>query len=111
VSTASASGTTRTEFRKRKCARSGRRSRTLNVVDDFTRECLAIQVDTSLGAARVVRVLDRLLAHRGRPELIVCDKGPEFAGRTLDAWEYGAGVKIHLCRAPVDARMNAVEIS
>ena len=77
---------------------SGRRFRTLNIVDDFTRECLAIEVDTSLGGSRVVRVLDRLLAHRGRPTVIVCDNGPEFAGRTLDAWAYGAGVKIHFIR-------------
>jgi putative transposase len=77
---------------------SGRRFRTLNIVDDFTRECLAIEVDTSLGGARVVRVLDRLLAGRGRPEVIVCDNGPEFAGRTLDAWAYSAGVKVHFIR-------------
>jgi len=77
---------------------SGRRFRTLNVVDDFTRECLAIEVDTSLGGARVVRVLDRLLATRGRPTVIVCDNGPEFAGKTLDAWAYLAGVKIHFIR-------------
>jgi len=77
---------------------SGRRFRTLNVVDDFTRECLAIEVDTSLGGARVVRVLDRLIAARGRPDVIVCDNGPEFAGRTVDTWAYGAGVKIHFIR-------------
>jgi putative transposase len=77
---------------------SGRRFRTLNVVDDFTRECLAIEVDTSLGGARVVRVLERLLADRGRPDVIVCDNGPEFAGRSLDTWAYGAGVKIHFIR-------------
>jgi transposase InsO family protein len=46
---------------------SGRRFRTSNLVDDFTRECLTIEVDTSLGGARVVRVLERLLlAHAGR---------------------------------------------
>lgn len=77
---------------------SGRRFRTLNVVDDFTRECLAIEVDTSLGGARVVRVLERLLAVRSRPSVIVCDNGPEFAGKTLDAWAYAAGVKIHFIR-------------
>jgi putative transposase len=77
---------------------SGRRFRTLNVVDDFTRECLAIEVDTSLGGARVVRVLERLLAGRGRPLVIVCDNGPEFAGKTLDTWAYAAGVKIHFIR-------------
>jgi putative transposase len=52
---------------------SGRAFRTFNVVDDATRECLAIEVDRSLPGARVVRVLDRLLATRGRPQVIVCD--------------------------------------
>jgi putative transposase len=52
---------------------SGRTFRTLNVVDDFTRECLAIEVDTSLGGHRVTRVLERLIQRRGRPGLIVTD--------------------------------------
>jgi putative transposase len=77
---------------------SGRRFRTFNVVDDFTRESLAIEVDTSIGGARVVRVLERLLAGRARPNVIVCDNGPEFAGRAVDTWSYAAGVKIHLIR-------------
>jgi putative transposase len=77
---------------------SGRRFRTFNVVDDFTRECLAIEVDTSLGGVRVVRVLERLLATRGRPDVIVCDNGPELAGRALDTWAYAAAVKIHFIR-------------
>jgi putative transposase len=77
---------------------SGRRFRTLNIVDDLTRECLAIEVDTSLGGQRVVRVLDRLAATRGLPQVIVSDNGPEFAGRVLDAWAYGTGVKLHFIR-------------
>jgi putative transposase len=77
---------------------SGRRFRTLNIVDDLTRECLAIEVDTSLGGQRVVRVLDRLAATRGLPQVIVSDNGPEFAGRALDTWAYAAGVKIHFIR-------------
>jgi putative transposase len=76
----------------------GRRFRTLNIVDEFTRECLAIEVDTSIGGSRVARVLAHLLETRGRPELVVCDNGPEFAGKTLDAWAYQAGVKIHFIR-------------
>ena len=74
---------------------SGRTFRTLNVVDDFTRECLAIEVDTSLSGCRVTRVLERLLRRRGRPELIVTDNGPEFAGRAVDQWAYGRGVPLH----------------
>lgn len=68
---------------------SGRRFRTLNVVDDFTRECLAIEVDHSLPALRVVRVLEQLQATRGLPRSIVMDNGPEFAGSALDAWAHG----------------------
>jgi putative transposase len=63
----------------------GRAFRTLNIVDDFTRECVAIEVDRSLPGLRVTRVLDRLAAMVGLPQTIVVDNGPEFAGRTLDA--------------------------
>lgn len=75
-----------------------RKFRTLNIVDDFTRECLAIEVDTSIGGQRVTRVLDRLTAMRGRPKTIVCDNGPEFAGRALDAWAHRVGISIHFIR-------------
>lgn len=51
----------------------GRQFRTLNVVDDYTRECLAIEVDMSLPGARVVRVLERVVAERGAPNSIVVD--------------------------------------
>lgn len=64
----------------------GRRVRCLTIVDDFTRECPAIEVDTSLPGVRVIRVLERLAAERGGlPEAIVVDNGPEFAGGALDA--------------------------
>jgi putative transposase len=62
----------------------GRSFRTLNIVDDYTRECLAIEVDTSLPGERVARVLDRLIKSGRKPEVIVLDKGPEFAGKVLD---------------------------
>jgi putative transposase len=76
----------------------GRTFRVLNVVDDFTRECLAIEVDRSLPGARVVRVLERLHAAYGLPQRIVLDNGPEFAGRTLDAWAYARGVALCFIR-------------
>ena len=69
----------------------GRKIRTLNVVDDFSRECLAIEVDTSLCGARVARVLNRAVAERGRPARIVLDNGPEFTGQHLDRWAYEHG--------------------
>src|SRR5882724_2204788 len=76
----------------------GRVFRTLNIIDDYSRECVAIEVDTSLGGARVVRVLERLAAQRGLPERIVMDNGPEFTSKALDAWAHAAGVKLHFIR-------------
>lgn len=76
----------------------GTRFRTLNIVDDYTRESLAIEVDTSLPGMRVARVLDRLAETRGLPKVIVVDNGPEFAGRVLDAWADKVGVKLHFIR-------------
>ena len=76
----------------------GRGFRTLNIVDDFTRECMAIEVDRSLPGLRVARVLDRLHATTGLPQAIVVDNGPEFAGRTLDAWAYAHGVTLRFIR-------------
>ncbi|NYH97476.1 transposase InsO family protein [Cupriavidus plantarum] len=66
----------------------GRRFRRLNVVDDYTRECLAIEVDTSLPGMRVMQVVERLTEARGLPASITVDNGPEFAGTLLDAWAY-----------------------
>lgn len=66
----------------------GRKIRTLNIVDDHTRECLAIEVDTSLSGFRVCRVLDRLVADRGHPARIITDNGPEFTSKVLDRWAY-----------------------
>lgn len=72
----------------------GRTFRTFNVVDAFTRECHAIEVDTSLPAARVVRVLDKLVWLYGLPESLRVDNGPEFVSTTLDAWASTHGVKL-----------------
>jgi putative transposase len=76
----------------------GRRFRVLTVVDDCTRECPAMEVDSSLGGARIVQVLDRLEAERGLPEVIRTDNGPEFAGRAMDEWAYRKGVKLDFIR-------------
>ena len=64
----------------------GKRFRTLNVVDEGTRECLAIEVDTSLPASRVVRVLEQLKAERGLPNQLRVDNGPELISATLTDW-------------------------
>jgi putative transposase len=65
---------------------SGRQFRTLNLIDRFTRECLAIEVDTSLPAARVRRVLDRVIEVAGKPQSIRVDNGPEFVSAVLKSW-------------------------
>jgi putative transposase len=76
------------------CVSTGRVIRMLTVVDDCTRECPAIEVDTSLGGLRVRRVLDRIASERGLPEAIVLDNGPEFRGRALAAWSEERGVRL-----------------
>lgn len=76
----------------------GRTFRTLNIVDDCSRESPAIVVDQSISGERVVRELDQLAEIRGLPEMIVMDNGPEFTGKALDAWAYRRGVKLHFIR-------------
>ena len=76
------------------CVSTGRVIRMLTVVDDCTRECPAIEVDTSLGGMRVRRVLDRIVSERGLPKAIVLDNGPEFRGRVLAAWSEERGVRL-----------------
>jgi putative transposase len=64
----------------------GRAFRTLNVIDDYNREALWIEVDTSLPAERVVRVLEQLLSWRGKPTHIRMDNGPELISQRLEGW-------------------------
>ena len=76
----------------------GRRFRALAIVDEYSRECPVIEVDTSLGGVRVVSVLERLAETRGLPNVITTDNGPEFTGRALDEWAYRKGVKLNFIR-------------
>lgn len=64
----------------------GRRFRILTVVDDCTRECLALVVDTSLSGARVARELDRLVAESGKPKMVVSDNGSDFTSNAILTW-------------------------
>jgi transposase InsO family protein len=61
----------------------GRKFRTFTLVDDCTRECMAIEVDTGLSGARVVRVLERLAQTRGMPKQLVMDNGPQFTSKAI----------------------------
>jgi len=72
----------------------GRRFRVFTIVDDFSRECPALEVDHSLPGQRVTRVLDRIAMTRGLPEVITLDNGPEFISKALDLWAYENSVKL-----------------
>ena len=74
---------------------SGRRFRCLTIVDDFTRQCLAIHVDTSIGGATVVNVLQELALTRSLPKIITVDNGPELTGKALHLWAQSTGVTLH----------------
>jgi len=73
----------------------GRALRVLNIVDDCTRICVALEPDISIGGERVGRVLDRAAARHGWPEIIVTDNGPEFTSKALDQWAWERGIRIH----------------
>ena len=77
---------------------SGRSFKCLNVVDEFTRECLAIEVDFGLPGERVKQVLERIVEERGKPGGIKSDNGPEFTGDALDAWAYARGISLDFIR-------------
>ena len=64
----------------------GRTIRVLSAVDAYTRECLALEVDTSFASRRVTRVLEAIIAERGVPQAIRCDNGPELTSRHFLAW-------------------------
>jgi putative transposase len=88
----------------------GRRFRTLNIVDDKSRECLSIEVGTSLTGTQVVRVLDRLVQLRSRPKVIVMDNGPEFISGAMADWSMKMGVRLHFIR-PGKPTENAFALS
>jgi putative transposase len=75
--------------------RDGRRFRTLNVLDDFNRELLGVEIDFSLPATRVVQVLTRLVECHGRPAQLRTDNGPEFISTRLREWCEAQGITLH----------------
>ena len=76
----------------------GRRLRALTVVDAFTREALAIEVDQGIKGDQVVAVMTRLALIRGAPRTIRVDNGPEFVSKALDRWAYENGVTLDFSR-------------
>ena len=77
---------------------SGQRFRVLNVVDDFTRECLVMQAGTSITGHDVVTALEAVVRFRGAPQAITTDNGPEFAGRALELWTHRRSIVHHFIR-------------
>ena len=73
----------------------GRTIRVLTIVDEYSKVCPALEVDTSLSGVRVGRALDRAIELYGKPKLIVMDNGPEFTSKALDQWAYSRGVQLH----------------
>ena len=84
----------------------GRRFRILAVVDDFTRECLALVADTSLSGRRVGRELDTIIAQRGKPATCVSDNGTELTSMAILRWCQDTGVEWHYI-APGKPQQNA----
>lgn len=85
---------------------SGRTIRVLSIIDVYTREALALEVDTSLPGRRVVRVLDRLRGERPAPAQIVLDNGPELISRVLEQWADQQAITLHFI-APGKPVQNA----
>jgi putative transposase len=73
----------------------GRRFRVFNVLDEFSRECLAIEAGTSLPGYVITQVLDAVAGRRGYPQAVVVDNGPEFRGREMDRWACRHSVQLH----------------
>jgi putative transposase len=84
----------------------GRSIRLFNVIDDYNREGLAIEVDFSLPAERVVRTLNQIIEWRGQPAMIRCDNGPEYISATLQAWAAQRGIRIEYIQ-PGKPQQNA----
>jgi putative transposase len=84
----------------------GRMFRLFNVIDDFNREGLGIEVDLSLPAIRVIRSLDQLIEWRGKPHALRCDNGPEFISHLLTEWAAQNNIKLHYIQ-PGNPQQNA----
>ena len=89
--------------------RDGRRFRTFNVLEDFNREILAIEVDLNLPAARVIRVLDRIAEQKGYPEKMRCDKGPVFVSIALAGWAEDHGIRLDFIKPGKPTQNSYVE--
>lgn len=84
----------------------GRSIRVFNVIDDFNREALGIEVDFSLPSERVIRTLKRIVGWRGKASAIRCDNGPEYLSAAIVEWADAWGIKLE-CIQPGKPQQNA----
>ena len=84
----------------------GRTFRLFNVIDDFNREALGIDVDFALPALRVIRSLDQIIEWRGKPAFIRCDNGPEYISGELQNWAQRHSIRIEYIQ-PGKPQQNA----
>ena len=84
----------------------GRTFRLFNVIDDFNREALSIEIDLSLPSARVIRTLKQIIAWRGKPAVIRCDNGPEYVSAEVKAWSERWGIRLEFIQ-PGKPQQNA----
>ena len=84
----------------------GQRFRTFNVIDDFNRQCLSVEIDTSITGRRLIRIFERLRNERGLPDVLRVDNGPEFLSGDFVAWAESAGIFI-LYIQPGEPNQNA----
>lgn len=87
----------------------GRTFRTFNVVDDYNREALGIEVDLNLPSMRIIRVLERLAAWRGYPAKVRCDNGPELVSLTMAEWAEKNGVALEFIEKGKPTQNSYVE--
>jgi putative transposase len=73
----------------------GRSIRLLNVIDDFNREALGIEIDFSLPSARVIRAMEQIIGSRGKPMAIRCDNGPEYLSEAITQWAMTHGIALN----------------
>jgi len=84
----------------------GKSFRLLNVIDDFNREALGIEIDFSLSSLRVIRALEQIISWRGKPKVIRCDNGPEYISSALQTWAENNQIKIEYIQ-PGNPQQNA----
>ena len=85
----------------------GRCFRVLNIIDDFNREALDMEIDLSLPAGRVIRTLNRIIEWRGKPSVIRCDNGPEYVSTSLQNWANENEIRIQFIQ-PGKPQQNAL---